>query len=332
MINAQPAATSAPVHVVANNGHDVKPEKPRHGLKVLSIGELLSLELPPREYLLSPLIPMRGLAMLYAPRGIGKTYLALSISYAIAAGDKALRWQAPASRRVLYVDGEMPLESLQQRLAAVVGSAEKQADPENFKLLAADHQDFGLPDLATIDGQAKMEPYLDGIQLLVLDNLSTLVRSGKENEAECWTLIQEWLLDLRRRGIAVLFVHHAGKDGNQRGTSKKEDVLDTVICLRRPANYEPKQGARFEIHLEKARGVFGEAADPFEASLTIEDTPDLKRATWACKDLEDVKMIQVVDLLREGLSLRDVAAETGIPKSTVKRMKDRAAAEGLIDA
>jgi hypothetical protein len=36
-----------------------------------------------------------------------------------------------------------------------------------------------------------------------------------------------------------------------------------------------------------------------------------------------------VDLLRDGLSLRDVAGEPGIAKSTVKRMKDRAVAEGL---
>jgi putative DNA primase/helicase len=221
MINAQQAVASASVHVVSTNGLDIKPEKPRHGLKVLSISELLSLELPPREYLLSPIVPMRGLAMLYAPRGIGKTYLALSISYAIAAGDTALRWQAPVPRKVLYVDGEMPLESLQQRLAAVVGSADKQAEPENFKLLAADHQDFGLPDLATIDGQAKMEPYLDGVQFLVLDNLSTLVRSGKENEAECWTLIQEWLLDLRRRGIASCSSTMPAKMGSNAAPARK---------------------------------------------------------------------------------------------------------------
>ena len=75
-----------------------------------------------------------------------------------------------------------------------------------------------------------------------------------------------------------------------------------------------------------------DAANPFEAMLTIEDTPDLKRATWTCKDLEDVKLMTVVDLLREGLSTREVTAETGIPKSTVQRMKDRAIAEGLLDA
>jgi hypothetical protein len=63
--------------------------------------------------------------------------------------------------------------------------------------------------------------------------------------------MQNWLLRLRRKGIAVLLVHHAGVNGRQRGTSRREDALDTVIALRRAADYSPEQGARFEIHIEK---------------------------------------------------------------------------------
>lgn len=54
-----------------------------------------------------------------------------------------------------------------------------------------------------------------------------------------------------------MFIHHAGKSGAQRGTSKREDVLDTVVALKRPGDYVTSQGARFEVHFEKARGIFG---------------------------------------------------------------------------
>jgi putative DNA primase/helicase len=37
----------------------------------------------------------------------------------------------------------------------------------------------------------------------------------------------------------LLIVHHTGKGGEQRGTSRREDVLDTSISLRRPADYAP---------------------------------------------------------------------------------------------
>jgi putative DNA primase/helicase len=61
-------------------------------------------------------------------------------------------------------------------------------------------------------------------------------------------------LQLRRAGKSVILIHHAGKSGRQRGTSRKEDVLDTIISLRRPPDYSPDQGARFEVYYEKSLG------------------------------------------------------------------------------
>ena len=87
-----------------------------------SLCEFLAMELPPREYLLKPAIPKKGLVMVFAPRGIGKTFLALGIGCAVASRGKFLHWQAPKQSKVLLVDGEMAAESLQERLLGVVGS------------------------------------------------------------------------------------------------------------------------------------------------------------------------------------------------------------------
>jgi putative DNA primase/helicase len=74
------------------------------------------------------------------------------------------------------------------------------------------------------------------LELVILDNLSTLT-TGRENEAESWLPVQQWALSLRRRGISVLLDHHAGRNGEQREASKREDVLDTMLTLRHPADY-----------------------------------------------------------------------------------------------
>jgi len=58
--------------------------------------------------------------------------------------------------------------------------------------------------------QAEFDPWLDGVELLILDNLSSLTVGLRENDSDGWSPIQEWLLRLRRRGISVLIVHHAG--------------------------------------------------------------------------------------------------------------------------
>ena len=94
--------------------------------------------------------------------------------------------------------------------------------------------------------------------------------------------IQTWLLKLRRHGISVLLIHHAGTNGRQRGTSRREDALDTVIALRRPEDYSPEQGARFEIHFEKLRNrVDSAGAMPFEARLETLDADGQQRIRWS---------------------------------------------------
>jgi hypothetical protein len=58
-----------------------------------------------------------------------------------------------------------------------------------------------------------------------------------------------------------------GQGDAQRGTSPREDILDTVIPLKRPPDYTPENGASFEVHFEKSRGFYGYDSKLFEASL-----------------------------------------------------------------
>ena len=45
---------------------------------------------------------------------------------------------------------------------------------------------------------------------------------------------------LRKAGRAVLMVHHANKQGLQRGSSRREDMLDLVMALHRPRGWKPR--------------------------------------------------------------------------------------------
>ena len=119
-----------------------------HGLVTLTGSELLQKEFPPRGMILAPWLPEKGLGMIFAERGVGKTWIAINIAYAVACGGSFLRWRAPKPSRVVYIDGEMPASLLQQRFATVVENAEAEPLEDNFRLVAADMQRDGLPDLA----------------------------------------------------------------------------------------------------------------------------------------------------------------------------------------
>src|SRR5262245_7336119 len=91
----------------------------RPRLRVVNVGELLKMEFPAREYLLEPFISKPSATMIHSYRGTGKTYLALGLGLAAAAGTKFLRWNSPAPRRVMLVDGEMPGPAMKDRISAV---------------------------------------------------------------------------------------------------------------------------------------------------------------------------------------------------------------------
>ena len=297
--------------------------------KPFGLQEFLSLEVPPRAMLLDPILPERSLTMLYAPRGLGKSWLGLSVGLAVASGGPLLRWSGSSPRRVVLVDGEMQLADLQSRLRLIMLGLGAEIPKDGFRILAADNTECGI-NLSSREGQQALELLLDGVDLVILDNLSTLMTAGSESASDAWLPMQNWLLRLRRKGIAVLIIHHAGVNGRQRGTSRREDTLDTVIGLRRPADYSPEQGARFEVHIEKARTLVGEGALPFEAVVEpFESENGIAGVRWVAQDLAPPLINQAAELFATGQTVREVAAQLGISRSEAGRLRLAAIADGL---
>jgi hypothetical protein len=55
-------------------------------IRPLTAAEFLQLELPPRQKILAPWVPEKGLVMVYSPRRMGKTLFGMSSAYVIGIG------------------------------------------------------------------------------------------------------------------------------------------------------------------------------------------------------------------------------------------------------
>jgi hypothetical protein len=210
------------------------------------------------------------LGEIYGLRGLGKTWLLQSLALVAATGVDALGFTNPNKSlcRVLYVDGEMAGEDIQERFARLCRLlAVPEKGRENLTIIGADWQEF-LPRLDTREGQEALEPHVQNADLIILDNRSCLFDPEGEKDATAWQPAQDWLLSLRKRGKAVLVVHHANRQGGARGHSKPEDVMNLLLKLSRPEDYTADEGARFIVEFEKARGAFGAPVAPFLATLT----------------------------------------------------------------
>lgn len=285
-------------------------------LKALDVHDLALMKFKMRASILDPWLHTQDLCMIFAARGVGKTHFGIAIAYAIATAGTFAKWSAPIARKVLYLDGELPGGVMQKRL--LMHCPDTEPEPGYLRIFTPDLVPDGraLPDLSTFEGQELLDQMIEpDTEVVIVDNLSAWARSGRENEAESWLPIADWILSLRRRGIAVLLIHHAGKGGQQRGTSKREDLLDVVIGLSRPKDYTPEQGAVFVAEFTKARNLTGDGAESLEFTLA----GDENRAEWLCRTVESSTFERVVALTKEGLSPGEICTELDINKSTVSR-------------
>lgn len=263
---------------------------------MVSYPDLLSLKIPERLRHL-PWLPEGGNVMVYGPRGVGKTFLQLGIAVALTTGKDLWKWACPAPVGVLYVDGEMQLDELRTRTTSLMDSPP--IAPLVFLTSQLVYQRCGGKDLILTSEAMRQEvvTILDArpdIRVLILDNISCLFSGIREDSKQDWEPINSWLIRLRHRGLATVLVHHAGKGGQQRGTSGREDSLDTVIELAKPASGDAREGCHFELNFKKNRSTTGEVVAPLDVRLETVN----ERLQWAWKPLE----VSMLDRARQEMA------------------------------
>jgi hypothetical protein len=138
--------------------------------------------------------------------------------------------------------------------------------------------------------------------------------------------MQDWMLHLRRKGYAVMYLHHGGKPdasgrSKQRGTSKREDILNTSIELWRPQDFDK---SAFCLNFSKTRNWV--AGDPL--SLQIGDDGWVRPFD---PDQEDREMDELIVFFKaEGYTYTEIAKQCGVGQTRIsnvlKKEKQKAAA------
>src|SRR5690348_8656648 len=195
-------------------------------LPILTAAQLMAADRPPRSDLLTPWLASDTAALVYGPPGIGKSFLALGIAWAVASGEGFLGWRAPRPRRVLYVDGEMGAAELRARLA-LFGKL-----PDNLSIVPHDRPGGARLDLGEEDGIVRLMAGWNDPQLLVLDTLSALSPSARaDRDPERQDALHCFLLHLKQSRRAVLMVDHANKRGALNGRASRARAADLVMAL-----------------------------------------------------------------------------------------------------
>jgi KaiC/GvpD/RAD55 family RecA-like ATPase len=311
--------------------------------------ELILEKIQKPSLFISPWLTQGSMSMIYGPRGLGKTWLAMIIAVSLTR-EKASEieigpWKVVRSAGVLFVDGEMDQFMLQERIKILTSTLGEEDSGNPLTLLSA-HRHAKLHgkseiNIAVAEFRDEIFNFLEESEqskILILDNISALASGIDENIKQAWDPLNQWLISLRHLGISVIYIHHSGKDPRkQRGTSGREDALDNVINLSLPRGYNPDMGAWFKINFEKARGVLpGIGLKSF--MLRVLEQPNEEGLIWEVGKIQkqndkDDKIDLIKGLLLEGgLKGKEIAEKVDMTPARVSQIKKDLKNSNLLDS
>jgi hypothetical protein len=296
-------------------------EKMRSALRDVS---KLGVGLPEREKLVGDWFAQGDYGIIFAMRGVGKTWLAGLLAACLSAAKCAGPWRITTPRKVLYIDGEMPADMLASRLRGLGADEENLVCLNHQHLFEAAECDLNIADP---DHQAALTLLIEDTQagVVFLDNRSTLTRGMEENSNDDWEMVLSWLLAMRRRNTSVVLIEHANKGGGCRGGSRKEDATFWIMELTGDKD-DDDRGAKFTSSFSKPSRNTAEPCPPIKWSF---QTDGFGRV--AVEFTENARVQKLVDLVESGFtSCSAIAKELQISPGQVSKKAKIAAEAKLI--
>ena len=230
----------------------------------LTPAQWMAREIEPPDMLLGELFSTTSRILFSADTGIGKTMIAMAWAFAIGLGSDFLFWRSRRRVRVLYIDGEMPRDLLQERIE--LACKWFGVEPPDRGLMFLSREDFeDMPPLDEVDGQNWLDDKIEsigGVDFIIFDNIMSLCAAIMKEE-DSWQKLKPYVLSLSKRHIGQLWLHHTGHDKSRAyGTKTREWHMDTVMH----AEEVEKDHISFNLKFTKTRRRKPENAADFKDS------------------------------------------------------------------
>ena len=211
----------------------------KNSRRCLTIKQWAGREAAEEDLILGGVFSTSTIIQFAAETGIGKTMLCIAIAFAMALGVPFLHWTPRRKARVLYIDGEMPVDLMKERILAACDWFSTEPDIEGLFFLG--REDFDdMPPLNTPEGHAWIDRIikeLGGVDFIIFDNIMSLT-VGDLKEPDSWQAMRPKVKELQRRRMGQLWVHHVGHDRTRSyGDKTREwDIDATIIGERAETN------------------------------------------------------------------------------------------------
>jgi hypothetical protein len=285
---------------------------------ICSINDFQKMEVPPKDKIVSDWMQEGDIGYIFSPRGVGKTWFAFDMAHSIATGNRFGPWETHGSRPVLYVDGEVAADHMQNRAKAL------SLHSEQFHYLNHELLFNKFPKAIDVADKIWQQAILQVCEqkqtkVVILDNLSCLAPDVDENDGVSWSSqLLHWTLDFRHRGISLIFIQHAGRAGDHmRGHSRKEDPANWIVRLDKAEHTGEEIGSKFITVFTKNRNA---ARRPEDYEFWYKPDGNKTQLFFVKMSKEDL----LLEILRRRskFSQKEAGEELGVSQSTISRMLD----------
>lgn len=245
------------------------------GRLVYSTTDYLNLPRSPETWLLRPLLPVGGTALLYGDSKVGKSFLALQLVSAIQSGDQFLGFEVTSPGSVCYVQLDTPRSLWADRIENLVSNGlnltrTKHADRDTlncwpFDALNPEHIDILKSAIPT------------DCKLVVIDTLRA-AHLGEENDSKTMANVIAQLV-AATQPAALLMVTHSKKPNYEngpdiladlRGSSAQVAAVDAILRLtKRSLHYVGRAVEEGSVKVERQDdGTWASAQNDIEDAVT----------------------------------------------------------------
>lgn len=293
---------------------------------IMPFNDFESLDLPERRMLLSPWIQESDIILISGAPGVGKTWFSMEICSAIQNNRTAMvdLWNVENSVKCLYCDGESHWDDIKER-GKFLGLGDTHVLSRTHLEY---HNVYPSLNLGTFDVMDLIFNYIidNEFKFVVLDNIFSLWAGIDLDNATEWHEPNQWLLELKSKGVCVVLLHHTNKSGGQMGTASKLFNINTALILNKASIKKNDKGERitsFSIKTEKQRAKgTGLDAYAFTCNDGVWSYADKKEGSSG--SAEDSKAQLIAPLLLDDKIKKqvDIGKLVGCDRSYVTQIKN----------
>jgi RecA-family ATPase len=188
-------------------------------------------------------------------QGGGKSYFLYKIIVAICTGGEFINQSCPMPKKVLLLDGELPIDDVNDRLDNILINSNNKAISlfdENFSIINREFSGGLMNDLCKLTPEDQLFKDMIDYDVVVIDSLKTNTFGSNISSADEISRLLEVFLLLKAQGVTVIYVNHFTKGSVILGSVDFDIINDVTLSF---SKHDKKGKGVRKVEIIKGRGL-----------------------------------------------------------------------------